>query len=747
MRQLGCDWCGLNAAQKWRSQGELMSNTNTIAVGHARGNWFTRSAGLLLRYCAIIGMLSAAPAAQAQGQPDVAWINAGHAGAVESIAISPSGTLLASASPGDYTVKIWKISSGALLRTIIVSFVAVHAVAFSADSQSVIVGQDSTFSRRDAALKRYSVASGDLVGSYDPGMFYNVSSVAVSPDGTTIAAGCSDGEVRLFDFSSGALLQELTSHFGNVSSVAFSPDGSRLASGAFDNKVKLWQVSSGALLRTFTGHTFFVSSVAFSPNGSTLASGGWDRTIRLWNPDTGAAIKTITGPVDAVVYAIAYAPDGLTIASAGSEAAGNAIVRIWDIASSTVLRTMSGHAAATNTLRFTSDGAKLASGGADGLSIFWTTSTGSASQTLGTHRGPVNAVTFSPDGTITAAGDMLNPSDTGGDVELLSTRDGSLIRRLSGHMDRINSVNFSHDGARVVTAAGSLPPDTHDSTVRVWNVNTGAQLLVLSGHVGGSTAAAFSNNDQLIATTGHDKAIRIWNADSGALMTTIANAHSQPINALAFSPDGTYLASSAEDAKLKLWRTSDWGLARTMVTDFGGSALDFTSDSQFIAVSLNGYGDNIQLRRVSDGGLVRAYSGDPNGFVQSLDISPDNATIVSCSGYTHVMQLWNLADGSMIAQFDRECGSGSTATGAVKFAPDGAHFAIARADASIVLANFDVGCIPAGPDTNCDGVVNIDDLLNVITSWGPCPDRCPADIDHNGVVNIDDLLAVITGWG
>jgi hypothetical protein len=54
-------------------------------------------------------------------------------------------------------------------------------------------------------------------------------------------------------------------------------------------------------------------------------------------------------------------------------------------------------------------------------------------------------------------------------------------------------------------------------------------------------------------------------------------------------------------------------------------------------------------------------------------------------------------------------------------------------------------------DINHDGVVNIDDLVAVITAWGSCPAPppypCPADINHDGLVNIDDLVAIIVAWG
>jgi probable HAF family extracellular repeat protein len=56
---------------------------------------------------------------------------------------------------------------------------------------------------------------------------------------------------------------------------------------------------------------------------------------------------------------------------------------------------------------------------------------------------------------------------------------------------------------------------------------------------------------------------------------------------------------------------------------------------------------------------------------------------------------------------------------------------------------------PTEGDTDCNSIVDIDDLLNVINSWGPCPlppMHCPADLDGSDAVNIDDLLYVINSW-
>jgi WD40 repeat protein len=88
------------------------------------------------------------------------------------------------------------------------------------------------------------------------------------------------------------LRNTLQGHTDGGCSVALSPDGKTLASGSIDDTIKLWDVATGKEQATLKGHTFEVNSVAYSPDGKTLASatGGGDRTIKLW--DIPAAKQT-----------------------------------------------------------------------------------------------------------------------------------------------------------------------------------------------------------------------------------------------------------------------------------------------------------------------------------------------------------------------------------------------------------------------------------------------------------------------
>ncbi len=146
--------------------------------------------------------------------------------------------------------------------------------------------------------------SGPPVPSVSAGSSYD--SVAYSPDGRILAAGCG-GSIQLWDMESGILLRVLQAHEGHVLSVAFSPDGTTLASGSEDTTVRLWDATKGTERRVLKGHSHSVWSVAFSPDGTTLASGSGDNTVRLWDAASGECLAVLVSLAEGWV---AFTPDG-----------------------------------------------------------------------------------------------------------------------------------------------------------------------------------------------------------------------------------------------------------------------------------------------------------------------------------------------------------------------------------------------------------------------------------------------------
>ena len=109
--------------------------------------------------------------------------------------------------------------------------------------------------------------------------------VAVSPDGSTVAAGRAEDAARtvaIVNVDTGAQ-RELAGHGSEVSSVAFNPDGTTLASGSDDRTIILWKTNDWQQQGVLTGHTDRVRRLTFDPTGDLLLSAGDDSTMRWWD--------------------------------------------------------------------------------------------------------------------------------------------------------------------------------------------------------------------------------------------------------------------------------------------------------------------------------------------------------------------------------------------------------------------------------------------------------------------------------
>jgi WD40 repeat protein len=359
--------------------------------------------------------------------------------------------------------------------------------------------------------------------------------------------------------------------------VAPAPAGKTLATTTTTG-LAVWDVAGRRGRHPFGRPLTAVRALAFAPDGRTLLTASTEppgvvekreaygalgvgtevcyrawttgavADLRFWDPASGKEQPALPGQQTLGAYALALAPDGRTLVSAGMggslwlwdlagrRAAGRLFVnpqaeqdwRVWETGKNSPWGVVPSLPQEVRSLAVSPDGRWLVAAGSGAEVARWDLSAGRPERQPLPGKHITFALGFSPSGRTLALGQ-------GGDVELWDVATWTLRRTLTGHRGLLLALAFAPDGRRLASGGA-------DGRVLLWDPGAGRQTAALAAHTPSVGGVAFTPDGKTLASGGQDGKVRLWNVRTGQELATL-EGHRGSVLAVAFSPDGQTLAS------------------------------------------------------------------------------------------------------------------------------------------------------------------------------------------------------------
>jgi WD40 repeat protein len=442
-----------------------------------------------------------------------------HSSGIRSVALSPDGKLIASATSSNASV--WDAGTGQELERFKRKLRA-QAVAFTPDGKTLLA------CTRDGTVQHRDVATGELSREtrLGPGDDFQAFNSDFSPDRRLLLQVDNTlSRLRLVDVSTGKPVLRLD-RIAELFSVAVSPDATTLATCARDKVVRLWDVGSGRMLRELDVQADTIFALRFSPDSKFLATSAGG-TVRLWDVAGGKMVREIHEGG----WSLAFAPGGKTLATAS-----RGLIRFWDMATGQELRRLKAQGGwEIPELAFSADGRRMVSGGRNCAVTLWDVATAERLHTFEGHQGAVICLAFSPDDRRLASGGYRD-----GTLLVWDVATAKRLLQCSGHVPSAVCVAYSPDGKMIATGEGSEGTGDRECQIRLWDAATGRLDREFFGHLSSVQSLEYSPNGRTLASLGRDARVRLWDAACAKRLGQI-RARPDARNFVSFVPDGKSL--------------------------------------------------------------------------------------------------------------------------------------------------------------------------------------------------------------
>jgi mono/diheme cytochrome c family protein len=207
---------------------------------------------------------------------------------ITAVAMVPGGEQLITS--GYHELLVWSIADGRMVRRIPNVGERTYALAFTADGKRLVVACGEPGRRGEVRI--FDFEQGCVVQIVSRAADV-VLDLALQPNGQKLATAAADGLIRIIDLESGEEIQTLASHADWVTAVAWSPDGTHLVSASRDKSAKVYDTSRWELVASYLGHGAAVRDIVVAPGQQHALSVGADNKLHRWSLSDASKVSEV----------------------------------------------------------------------------------------------------------------------------------------------------------------------------------------------------------------------------------------------------------------------------------------------------------------------------------------------------------------------------------------------------------------------------------------------------------------------